>query len=205
MALLLRGLGVGGALRWLQGRPDTAANPPHSVQDILPPPHTSCTCPQASQDPTSLLLMGPQANSPQLPGPGHASRSPPGGGPEEGGVASLSEFTSQAPWDLQASQDQAGGGGRPWVEVRVPVLTGGRTRRGTPRSQVWRVGLNKREGRWWRRQLRSGPEVWAQLGWAFLPGHREPLGSLSVGHAQVCLMPEGHEALVRPQEEQGSE
>lgn len=43
---------VGGALRWLQGRPDTAANPPHSVQDIPPPPHTlSCTCPQAFAGP----------------------------------------------------------------------------------------------------------------------------------------------------------
>lgn len=36
------------------------------------------------------------------------------------------------------------------------------------------------------RQLRSGPEVWAQLGWAFSPGHREPLGSLSVWAMLKC-------------------
>lgn len=65
MALLLGRPGVGGALRWLQGRPGTAANPPHSVQDIPPPPHTSCTCPQALAGPNQPVsfLMGPQANS----------------------------------------------------------------------------------------------------------------------------------------------
>lgn len=83
-------------------------------------------------------------------------------------MASLLEFTF--PGTVGGLQARPGSGwrGRETLGCRqVPVLTGGRTRGGPPGHRCG--GGTEQGGRQMvgGRQLRWGPEVWAQLGWDF--------------------------------------
>lgn len=48
------------------------------------------------------------------------------------------------------------------------------------------VGLNKREGRWWEEAVKVGARGVGTARLGLLPGHREPLGSLSVWAMLKC-------------------
>ena len=106
-------------------RADLALLPTHPIVSRIFRPHPTppALAPRPSQDPTnqSPSYWGPrQTHLLRLPGPGQVLRGPPPGGEGPGGRRGWPAYRSspsQAPWGTcRLGQDQAGGGGRPWVE-----------------------------------------------------------------------------------------